>query len=171
MIAASFLGHGIACLRLAQNSFIDPRGSTCLRLPSVAAMNAIMIRDIIATSMDQKQAGERLTKERQHRQALAERLRRVEAEPVESGELSKIDQHPGELGTETFERERDLTALTILESELEDIETALRRLDEGQYGSCEVCGKAIGDERLDAKPWARFCILHQAEMERAVSRR
>ena len=36
---------------------------------------------------------------------------------------------------------------------------------------CEACGKPIGDERLEANPWARFCIVHQAEMERALSRR
>jgi RNA polymerase-binding transcription factor DksA len=87
---------------------------------------------------------------------------------MESRELSKVDQHPGELGTETFERERDLRALMILESELKDIEDALRRLDEGSYGICEACGKPIDDERLAAKPWARFCIADQARAEQAV---
>jgi RNA polymerase-binding transcription factor DksA len=121
--------------------------------------------------MDLTNARQRLTEEQQRRQALADRLRREELEPVESGELSKIDQHPGELGTETFERERDLTALTMLEAELRDIDEAFRRLDDGSYESCEECGKPIGEERLEAKPWARLCIVHQAEMEKAVSRR
>ena len=121
--------------------------------------------------MDEKQARKRLSNERSHRQRLAARLRGEELEPVESSELSKIDQHPAELGTETFERERDLTALAILEGELEDIDIALRRLDEGRYGVCEECGRPIGDERLAAKPWARLCIEHQAEMERSLSRR
>jgi RNA polymerase-binding transcription factor DksA len=121
--------------------------------------------------MDKNQARQRLLNERAHRRRLAARLRGEESQPVESGELSKIDQHPAELGTETFERERDLTALAILEGELEDIEIGLRRLDEGSYGVCEECGRPIGDERLEAKPWARLCIVHQAEMERSLSRR
>ena len=120
--------------------------------------------------MDLKHVRERLTEERQRREALADRLRRQEIEPVEGSELSKIDQHPAELGSETFERERDLTALTIVEAELRDIDQALRRLEDGNYESCEVCGKPIGQERLDAKPWARLCIVHQSEMEKAVSR-
>lgn len=121
--------------------------------------------------MDVKQARERLVSERQHRQALADKLRGHEGDVVEQGELSKVDQHQAELGTETFERERDLTALGILEGELEDIQHALRRIEDGSYGTCEECGTRIGDDRLEAKPWARFCIVHQLEAEKAVSRR
>lgn len=131
----------------------------------------VAICDIITAIMDKAKPRQRLLSERSHREKLADRLRGQEVQPIESGELSKIDQHPAELGTETFERERDLTALAILEGELEDIEVALRRLDEGGYGICEECGQPIGDGRLQAKPWARLCIAHQAELERSVSRR
>jgi RNA polymerase-binding transcription factor DksA len=82
-----------------------------------------------------------------------------------------VDQHQAELGTETFERERDLTALMMVEAELEDIQRALRKIEQSTYGVCEECGKPIADERLEAKPWARYCIVHQEQMERAVSRR
>jgi DnaK suppressor protein len=41
---------------------------------------------------------------------------------------------------------------------LEDVERALAKLDEGSYGSCESCGKVIGDARLEAMPSTRFCI-------------
>lgn len=127
--------------------------------------------DIITLNMDELRLRERLLSERERCRELTERLRAEQQQTMESGELSRIDQHPGELGTETFERERDLAALALLQSELEDIDAALRRLDEGQYGTCEICGKPIGDERLEAKPWARFCIVHQVEVEKAVSRR
>lgn len=120
--------------------------------------------------MDVKQVRERLLQELRHRRELAARLRDEEANPVESGELSKVDQHQGELGSETFERERDLTALMIVEAELDDIQRALRKLEDGSYGSCEECGKPIGEERLDARPWARFCIVHQAAVEKATAR-
>jgi len=121
--------------------------------------------------MDMRKARECLIQEQNRRRELASRLRDHEANPADNSELSTVDQHQGELGTETFERERDLTTLTILESELEDIRQALRRIEQGTYEQCEECGKPIADERLDAKPWARYCIVHQAEMEKAVSAR
>jgi RNA polymerase-binding transcription factor DksA len=121
--------------------------------------------------MDLEAVRKRLLDERAQRQAVAVRLRREEADPVEGSELSKVDQHPAELGTETFERERDLAALAIITDELADIEVALRKLADGSYGICEECGKPIGEERLAAKPWARLCIVDQARAEKAVSRR
>ena len=121
--------------------------------------------------MDLEAVRRRLLEEQAQRQALADRLRREEMEPFEASELSKVDQHQAELGTETFERERDLTTLAILTDELADIELALRKLDDGSYGICEECGKPIGEERLTAKPWARLCIVDQARAEHAVSRR
>ena len=84
------------------------------------------------------------------------------------GELSSYDQHQADLGTETFEREKDLSILEQVEAELADVEHALRRLDEGTYGTCEVCGKPIPEERLEAMPATRFCVEHQAEAEREV---
>ena len=84
------------------------------------------------------------------------------------GELSSYDQHQADMGTETFEREKDLSILEQVEAELADVEHALRRLDEGTYGTCEVCGKAIPDERLEAMPATRLCLEHQAEAEREV---
>jgi RNA polymerase-binding transcription factor DksA len=84
------------------------------------------------------------------------------------GELSSYDQHQADMGTETFEREKDLSILEQVEAELADVEHALRRLDEGTYGTCEVCGKEIPDERLEAMPATRLCLEHQAEAEREV---
>ena len=85
------------------------------------------------------------------------------------GELSSYDQHQADMGTETFEREKDLSILEQVEAELADVEHALRRLDDGTYGTCEACGDAIGDERLEVQPAARFCIAHQVAAEGAAS--
>jgi DnaK suppressor protein len=82
------------------------------------------------------------------------------------GELSAVDQHQADIGTETFEREKDLSIIERLDAELSDVEHALRRLDEGTYGQCEACGKPIGDARLDAMPAARLCLDDQATAER-----
>ena len=116
------------------------------------------------------------------RQRLAEERERLEGvkstfddehlgdltESESTGELSSYDQHQADMGTETFEREKDLSILEQVESELGDVEHALRRLDEGTYGTCEVCGKVIPDERLEAMPATRLCLEHQAEAEREV---
>ena len=50
--------------------------------------------------------------------------------------------------------------LDRVEGELGDVEHALTRLDAGTYGTCEVCGAAIGDEVLRAAPAARCCADH-----------
>ena len=47
-----------------------------------------------------------------------------------------------------------------LRRDLDDIEAALRRMDDGTYGQCEVCGKPIGEARLEIMPATRYCIEH-----------
>ena len=89
-----------------------------------------------------------------------------ESEGDNLSELSDADQHQADVGTETFEREKDLSILERVEAELADVEHALKRLDDGTYGTCEACGKTIGDDRLEAMPAARFCVDDQALAER-----
>jgi RNA polymerase-binding transcription factor DksA len=81
-------------------------------------------------------------------------------------ELSTYDQHPADQGTETFERERDTSVLQRVEAQLAEIDAALGRLDGGTYGICELCGKPIGEERLEAMPATRYCVEDQARAER-----
>ena len=107
----------------------------------------------------------------QERTRLSESLATLEADAEAQkdslSELSVIDEHQGDIGTETFEREKDLSIIESVRGELDAIEDAFARIEAGTYGSCEVCHKPIGDERLDAVPAARFCIEHQAELERS----
>ena len=63
--------------------------------------------------------------------------------PTRSGELAHYDQHPADQGSDTFEREKDLSILEGLESDLAEIEAALQRLDDGSYGVDEVTGEPI----------------------------
>jgi RNA polymerase-binding transcription factor DksA len=88
-------------------------------------------------------------------------------EPQEdsAAELSHVDQHPADAASDSFEREKEFSILEQVHAELADVDRALRRLDEGSYGSCEVCGDSIGDERLAVMPAARFCVDHQADLE------
>jgi RNA polymerase-binding protein DksA len=58
----------------------------------------------------------------------------------------------------TAERGEAEALATQLRETLADVEEALRLIDEGTYGACEVCGKPIGEARLEAMPTARRCI-------------
>ncbi len=93
-----------------------------------------------------------------------------ESQEENLSELSSADQHPADAATETFNRERDLSVLEQVEAELADVERALRRVDDGSYGTCEACGRPIGDERLEALPATRFCLDDQATAEREAAR-
>jgi RNA polymerase-binding transcription factor DksA len=95
---------------------------------------------------------------------------RDESEDDNLSELSSIDQHPADVGTETFEREKDISILEQVEAELADVEHALRRLEDGTYGICEACGEPIGEDRLEALPAARFCLKDQAAAEEELRR-
>lgn len=63
-------------------------------------------------------------------------------------ELSMYDQHPADLGSEMYEREKDAGLLELYELELEKLNDAIDHYKKGEYGICEVCGKSIEEERL-----------------------
>ena len=116
-------------------------------------------------------ARQRLESERERLSATLANLEAdAEAQKESLQELSVVDEHQGDIGTETFEREKDLSIIESVQAGLQDIERALQRLADGSYGTCEICGKDIGDDRLDALPAARFCVEHQAEVERTPVR-
>jgi len=75
-----------------------------------------------------------------------------------SGNLSSVPLHLADLGTDAFEEEITLGLLENADAMMEEINGALGRLDQGTYGVCEECAKAIGKERLEALPWTRHCI-------------
>lgn len=54
---------------------------------------------------------------------------------------------------------------------LEEVEDALERLDGGEYGTCEECGEKISRKRLDAVPWARYCVPCQERIEQGIRER
>jgi RNA polymerase-binding transcription factor DksA len=122
--------------------------------------------------MDPDVARKRLEEERvrldETRATFDDEHLRDESEDDSISELSSIDQHPADIGTETFEREKDISILEQVEAELADVEHALRRLEDGTYGICEACGQPIGEDRLEALPAARFCLKDQAAAEQEL---
>jgi RNA polymerase-binding protein DksA len=76
----------------------------------------------------------------------------------ETGEQSAYDNHLGDLATHTLDREIDYTLEESSEDVLRQIDAALKRIDDGTYGTCASCGRPISEERLEAMPYADLCI-------------
>ncbi len=113
--------------------------------------------------MENEEARERLQAEQARVGALVQGLRtELSSEGGDdSSELADYDQHPADTASETFEREKDLSILEQLESELAELQAALDRIDNGTYGIDEVTGEPIDPERLEALPTARTNVDHQ----------
>ena len=87
-----------------------------------------------------------------------------------SGDLSGYSFHIADMATDNFDREFNLGLASNEQQLLNQIDEALRKIDEGQYGVCETCGKSIAQKRLLAVPYARFCIQCQSEEEKKSRR-
>ncbi|MFG2576309.1 TraR/DksA family transcriptional regulator [Streptomyces sp. NPDC048481] len=68
------------------------------------------------------------------------------------------DEHDPEGGTTAFERAHVVALMAQARQHLEELDRALERLERGEYGQCEVCGKTIPPERLEIRPAATTCV-------------
>jgi DnaK suppressor protein len=99
---------------------------------------------------------------------LSERLTELRAEydqtisEIAEAQRDRLTDSAGDdqadTGTKTFEREQEITLANNLRERIGQVERALDRLTDGQYGWCEKCGKAIPVERLAAFPSATLCV-------------
>jgi len=116
------------------------------------------------TDIDTSQYRARLLEEQERLMNAVEFLERENPGSI-SDELGDFvtsgDGNLGDTATATFDRELDHTLEEGAQQTLDSIKDALRKLDDGSYGTCEVCGKPIGEGRLAAIPWARLCIDDQ----------
>ena len=111
--------------------------------------------------MDEGRARELLARER-------ERIERSLADlgPAPDEELSHVDQHPADAGSDLFETEREEGLATQLREALAAIERAERRLADGKYGLSVESGEPIPDERLERMPWAERTVQEQSRYDR-----
>jgi len=82
-----------------------------------------------------------------------------------AGDLSSMPIHMADIGTDNYEQE---FALGLMDSErnlLREIDDALQRIEDRKYGICEGTDKPIPKARLEAQPWARYCIEHARMLE------
>jgi RNA polymerase-binding transcription factor len=100
----------------------------------------------------------------EHRERIMRELFELRADRGD-GELSSIDQHTADSGSELFELERDRSMITRLEHELESIKRAERRIEEGTFGISVDSGEPIPDGRLEIVPWAERTAQEQSRHE------
>jgi DnaK suppressor protein len=80
-------------------------------------------------------------------------------------EMESYGVHMADSGTDNFDRDFNLSLLSADQDVIYEIEEALKRIEKGTYGTCEITGKAIPQTRLIAIPWARFRVDAQSELE------
>ncbi len=83
----------------------------------------------------------------------------------ELSELSVYDNHPADIGTEVFERSKDLALRDTDKLRLQQIDRALDSIENGTYGTCSECRQPIAVERLEAFPLATTCVQCQRKVE------
>ena len=101
-----------------------------------------------------------------------ERMRRaVEASDAELEQLmgegsDTSGKDPGDVGSTNFERDQELSMNANARTLLEQNEAALRRLEAGEFGTCENCGNPIGKARMEVFPKATMCVRCKQRAER-----
>ena len=81
-------------------------------------------------------------------------------------QVHRMPTDMADVGTEAFEQELTLNLLGNEKGVFEQIEAALKRIENGSFGRCEGCGKEIPKARLEAIPYAALCVRCASKQER-----
>lgn len=87
-----------------------------------------------------------------------------------SGDLSAYTVHMADMAADAYEREVSMNIVSSEQEVLYQIDDALKRMEEGAYGTCQQCNKSITMSRLKAVPYASLCIKCQRDKERKNKR-
>jgi DnaK suppressor protein len=85
---------------------------------------------------------------------------------AENNEASAVGQHQADAGSDAYEKDFALSLLSQEQDALYEIEEALKRIEVGTYGVCEMSSKHIPHARLEAIPFARFTVECQQQLEK-----
>ena len=85
---------------------------------------------------------------------------------AEGSEASAFGMHQADAGSDAYDRDFALSLLSQEQDALYEIEEALKRIDLGTYGVCEMSGKPIAHPRLEALPFARYTVECQSQIEK-----
>lgn len=83
-----------------------------------------------------------------------------------SGDLSGYSIHMADLATDSYDREFSLSRASVDQKVIYQIDEALKRIEDGEYGICMSCGEQITKKRLKVVPHTKFCIACQNAEER-----
>lgn len=86
----------------------------------------------------------------------------------ENSNLSNMPTHMADIGTDNFDLENTLNLMESERKILAEIDDALGRIENGTYGVCEGSGEPIPKERLQAIPWARYCVAYAGLLEKGL---
>jgi RNA polymerase-binding protein DksA len=93
----------------------------------------------------------------------------MESETLRRGsDLSNLPIHMADLGTDNSEIENIIGLMSSERKMLSEIDDALGRIEEGTYGICEGNGEPIQKPRLNAIPWARYCVPCATLLEKGL---
>lgn len=81
------------------------------------------------------------------------------------GDLSSMPIHMADVGSDNYEQEFTLSLMQSEEEALDQIESALERIEDGVYGACVECDGRISKKRLNAIPYTPFCIKCASQLE------
>ncbi len=87
-----------------------------------------------------------------------------------SGDISGYSIHMADVASDSYERDFNLGLVSTERKILREIDDALKRVDDKEFGSCEACGCDIAIRRLNAIPYARNCKKCQEKIEQEQSR-
>ena len=85
---------------------------------------------------------------------------------AEGSEASAFGMHQADAGSDAYDRDFALSLLSQEQDALYEIDQALKRIELGSYGTCEMSGKQIPRARLEAIPFARFTVECQSQLEK-----
>lgn len=94
----------------------------------------------------------------------SEALRKNRADAT--GDLSSMPIHMADMGSDTFEQDFTLGLMSSERKIVAEILAALKRIQDGTYGICEGTGRPIPKARLEASPWARYCVEYATRLEK-----
>jgi DnaK suppressor protein len=126
----------------------------------------------VAIAVEQRAKGDVLSEDRwsQLRQELEADQKETVAEisRLKAALKYELEADPEEGDPDLYEREKTLALLRNLEDKEYSLSHALSMLDDGSYGTCEICGRGIAAERLEALPYTTYCVECKALVEKGI---
>jgi DnaK suppressor protein len=119
----------------------------------------------LAMTIDLQQMRKRLEEKQAELQAQINNQTEAHPTPVDPIEISEGSQDFEETAVDFLETQQEQSITVNAQALLTEVQDALKRIDNGTYGYCVVCGQPIPERRLQAIPWAARCIKDEQQLE------